>query len=178
MNNKNKQFSRGLGLVEGVVAVAIVGTVFVAMIGAFNLFLRTALATSPELKAVFLVEEGLESVRAIRDIDWDTEIDSLTIDTPYYLSFSDGRWQLSTTQSYVDGTHERIVTFEAVNRDVDGRIVTSGGTLDPDTKKVIVSVSVRSVSNQLLPYCFWVITVTESVMVLFSGNTATGTILI
>jgi len=141
MNNKNKQFSRGLGLVEGVVAVAIVGTVFVAMIGAFNLFLRTALATSPELKAVFLVEEGLESVRAIRDIDWDTEIDSLTIDTPYYLSFSDGRWQLSTTQSYVDGTHERIVTFEAVNRDVDGRIVTSGGTLDPDTKKVIVSVS-------------------------------------
>jgi len=138
---KHINMSAGLGLIEGVIAVAIVGTALVAMVGIFQLFLRTALQTTPELKAIFLMEEGLEATRAIRDLDWQTEIDPLALDTPYYLTFAGGRWEVALTPMYVDDVFERTVTFSSVNRDSDGRIVTSGGTTDTGTKKVRVSVS-------------------------------------
>lgn len=132
---------RGLALIEGVVAVAIIGTALVSMVGVFHLFLRTALRTTPELKAVFLVEEGLEATRAIRDRDWTTEIASLALDAPYYLVFSGGQWEATTTATYVDGVYERLVRFASVNRDSDGRIVETGGTADSGTRQVTVTVS-------------------------------------
>lgn len=131
----------GLGLVEGVIAVAIVGTALVVMVGVFHQFLRTALRSTPELKAIFLMEEGLEAIRAIRDVDWQTEIDPLVLGTQYHLIFENGRWEATTTPSYIDGVYERIVILSSVNRDTDGRIVASGGTTDTNTKEITVSVS-------------------------------------
>jgi len=140
--NAKKNMSGGLGLIEGVVAVAIVGSAFVAVVGAFNLFLRTALRTTPEIKAIFLLDEGLEAMRSIRDIDWQTEISPLALDTPHNLVFVAGRWESTTTPiTYIDGVYDRTVVLASVNRDSDGRVVASGGTLDPNTKYVTVSVA-------------------------------------
>ena len=44
---------------------------------------------------------------------------------------------------YVDNIFERIFTIENVGRDANDDIIGSGGINDPDTKKIVVSVSWR-----------------------------------
>lgn len=133
---------RGIGLIEGVVAVAIVGTAFVALVGAFHLFLRAGLRTTPALKGLFLLEEGLEAVRSVRDRGWQTDITPLPLNTAHYLTFSGSQWTLATTPApYVDGTYDRSVILAPVSRDGDGRIVSSGGTPDDGTRQVTVNIS-------------------------------------
>jgi len=130
----------GLGLIEAVIAVAIIGTALVATVGVFNLFLRSALRTTPEIKGVFLLEEGLEAVRSIRDFGWSTEITPLALGTPYELVWSSGRWVLDSGPHPVDDFTRGIV-FSAVNRDTEGHIVESGGTDDPNTREVTVTIT-------------------------------------
>ncbi len=91
-------------------------------------------------QATFLLEEGAEAVRIARDSGWNN-ISTLTIGTTYYPSFSGGTWILSTTSNVV-GIFTRTVVLANVNRDTSTQdIVSSGGTLDPNTKLVTVTVT-------------------------------------
>ncbi len=98
-------------------------------------------------QATFLLEEGAEAVRVLRDNAW-SDISSLIIATNYYPTFSGGTWTLSTTANTV-GIFTRTVVLADVNRDtsVDPNtstskdIVSSGGALDSGTKLITVTVS-------------------------------------
>ena len=93
-------------------------------------------------QASFLLEEGAEAMRILRDNAWGN-ISSLSIGTSYYPKFSGGVWSLSTTSS--DGVlsiFTRSLSVGNVNRDNTTKdIISSGGTFDPDTKLITVSVS-------------------------------------
>ncbi len=124
---KSSHFKKGVSLVEVIVGSAIIVSL-VTVVSVYAYFVRTAVANTAKIQATFLVEEGLEAVRCIRDTSWTTNIASLTMGTTYYLSFntSTNKWSLSTTASSIDSTFTRKVVFS---------------TVDANTKKVVVSVS-------------------------------------
>ncbi len=115
--------NKGLTLVEVVIASAIILAAIVTLLGVHTLYLKVALANTDSVKAAFLLEEGIEETRYLRDDSWSANIAGLT----------------STTTS-IDN-FERMVTLSAVYRDSNGDIVSSGGTLDTNTKLITSSVS-------------------------------------
>lgn len=85
----------------------------------------------------FLLEEGAEVVRVVRDNAW-SNISNGT----YYPTFDSVNkiWTLSSTSSTI-GIFTRTVNITNVNRDDTSKIVSLGGTPDSGTKLVTVTVS-------------------------------------
>ena len=135
---------RGFGLVEIVVVVGLLAIAGIAVISAYNLILINSLQGVHSVKALFLAEEGLEAARLLRDESWSTKIAPLTSGTKYWPVFSTttGKWQLSGSEVFVDGTFERTLEVASVYRDANSDLADSG-TLDPNAKKVTASVSWR-----------------------------------
>ena len=138
-----KSKSRGFSLIEVLIACAIISTSTFALMSAAAKGNQLSVKAVRQTQASFLLEEGAEAVKSIRDADWNT-ISGLTVGATYYLTFNTGTnlWSLGTTPvSTIDSTFTRTVVLSAVNRDASDDIVTSGGTLDTRTKKVTVNVS-------------------------------------
>jgi len=137
--DNSKGFSiRGSMILEVlIVAAIIVASVLAAMtVAQKTIFLsRQSLHQS---QSAFLLEEGAEATRIVRDNAW-TGISNLTLSTDYYLSFSGGTWVFSTTPSTV-GIFTRKVVFSSAYRDGDQNLVSSG-TLDDQMRFVTVTVS-------------------------------------
>lgn len=138
----NKQiYKKGFTLVEIVVGVAICLIVLIGLMNAFTITLKLSLANTSKIQASFLEEEGLEAARILRDNGWTANIATLTPDTTYYLAYNNNTWQTTSTNSYIDSFFERKIVTSNVNRDSNQNIVSSGGTLDPNIRKITISVS-------------------------------------
>lgn len=136
---KKKFTQQGIGLVEVVIGLAIVTAAVVALVLAYGIFLRSASSQGKAVKAEFLLEEGAEAVRSIRDSGWST-ISNLSTGTAYDISFNGSLWEVATAGSPIDGEYYRTVVFENVYRDASDDIAVSGA-LDPLSRKLTVSVS-------------------------------------
>ncbi len=90
-------------------------------------------------EAAFLLEEGAEAVRILRDNAW-SNISGLTPDVDYYPSFSGGTWILSSTPNTIDAFTRTIKVVNVLRDNVTQDIAVSG-TNDPGTKLVTVTVS-------------------------------------
>lgn len=126
-------------MVEVLVAISIITvSILVAMnVAQKSVYLsRQALHTN---QAAFLLEEGAEAVRIVRDDMW-SNISSLTVGTTYYPTFSGGTWILSATPNTI-GIFTRTVMITSVNRDDNTQDIASVGTDDPKTKLVTLTVS-------------------------------------
>ncbi len=142
---------------EAVIAIAVCMVVLVGLSSVFNLMLKSALAGTAKIQAAYLEEEGLEAMRLLRDNSWDANIASRPADSGFYLVFDSGVWQITDANNPIDNIFERKITLADVYRDGAQNIVSTAGTLDPNTKKVTVSVSwsdrgvtiVRSLSTYL-----------------------------
>lgn len=142
-NTNKKNYKGGFSLIEVLIACVIISTSTFALMSASAKGNQLSVKAVRQTQASFLLEEGAEAVKSIRDADW-ANISGLTVGTTYYLSFNTGTnvWSLGTTPtSPVDSIFTRTVVFSAVNRDANDDIVSSGGTLDARTKMVTVSVS-------------------------------------
>ncbi len=133
---------KGFFLIEVVVATAITGAVVIFLLGLVQDTVEISAISLEKTQAGYLLEEGGEAIKTIRDDAW-TNISSLANSTNYYLSWDGLEWSLSTTPSSIDG-FTRVVVFEAVYRDSSDDIVTSGGTLDTRTRKAIITTSWNS----------------------------------
>ena len=120
---KLSKLNKGLSLVEVVIASAIILAAVLVLLGVHSLYLKVALSNSNTVKAAYLAEEGIENVRFLRDSGWATNIANLT-----------------STTTLIDNFY-RTVTLSVVSRDASGDIVTSGGSIDLNTKLVTSSVS-------------------------------------
>lgn len=137
-----KNTSRGFGLIEIVVGVSIIslalmGTVFLG--GSYEKLSRSTLAA---VKAEFLLEEGVEGLRSMRDTGWQN-IAGLVSGVDYFIDTENGAYIATTSPQVVDGVYTRTVVVAPVYRDSNFRIVSSGGTLDNETKDVTVSIAWR-----------------------------------
>lgn len=135
-NIKNKGFMT----VEILVAVSIITVSILAAMAVAQKSVYVSRQAFHTAQAGFLLEEGAEAMRIIRDNNW-TNISSLTVGADYYLVFSGGTWILSAIPNTVD-IFTRAVSVSNVNRDDTTKdIVSSGGTLDDGTKLITVTVS-------------------------------------
>ena len=137
------RFGAGFGLLEIVFAVSIVAGSLYALTSVFLLAGRAAELSREKLQASFLLEEGLETLRFLRDSGWSQNISSLSSGTDYYLNFSTSTVKWTTTSSPVpaiDGIYTRSFQIQNVLRD-SGDNIASSGTTDPGTKKVTMKVT-------------------------------------
>lgn len=114
--------SRGMTLVEVVIAAAIISASVLALLLVHSLYIKTALANTSQVKAIFLAEEGVEDIRFLRDSSWSANIANLSATTTTIDSFT------------------RTVTLSDAYRDSNSDIVASG-TPDSNTKLITSSVS-------------------------------------
>ena len=127
---------KGISLVEVVIGVSLIAVSLIGLIGAYNFYFRIALKDTTFIQASFLLEEGLEVARLIRDDDWDS-IANLTSGSFEYVNDS---WQSTTTPSSIDGFFYRTFVVSDVLRDSNDDISLSG-TEDPNIKEITVNVS-------------------------------------
>ncbi len=127
-------------MVEIIIAVSIMLVVSIATLSVVQKGLKISGQSLHSTQAAFLLEEGGEIVRILRDGAW-SNLSGLSLSTNYYPTFSGSTWTLSQTPNQVD-SFTRTVTFSRVARDVStGDIVSSGGVTDDGTLLVNVVVS-------------------------------------
>lgn len=163
---KNKN-NHGFFLLEVIIASAIIGTSLVFILGSLGTTLTLAKKGLEETQSAYLLEEGGEAIKIIRNQTW-ANISSLTLVTDteeaqaetgvqtahaYYLSWANGAsaglpgsWTLSNSNQKI-GNFTRTIVFQAVYRDTNKKIVTTGGTLDTGTIKAVVTVSWSTLSG-------------------------------
>jgi len=142
--NFSSQKNKGFSLLEIVIASAILLLVTVTVFSSFATALSVSSKNTASLQAAFLLEEGHEALRNMRDWGYSTYIGSLSNNTPYRLAWESNHWMATTSTALIDGKFDRTFTLNTVNRDASHNIVASGGSVDANSKKVTVSVSWRS----------------------------------
>lgn len=136
-----RNLRQGFGVVEIVVVVAMLGIILASVTQAALITSRLAQRSAREAQAVSLAEEAVEAMRTLRNASWTTYISPLTNGTTYYVTLNGTQWSLSTTDpGAIYGQYNRTVVTSAVYRD-SGNNISSAGTLDPDTRKVVVTVT-------------------------------------
>jgi hypothetical protein len=139
---KKKLTNKGLSLIEVLVGSSIIIIFFMALVGIYNTYLKISRTNIYSIKAGYLAEEGIEAIKSLRDVSWNSNIAPLPTNTNIYLTFNSGRWATTTTNVYVDQIFERKIVINSVNRDLStGDIVMSGGALDTGTKLITVTVA-------------------------------------
>lgn len=141
MINKFLQLkSSGFGLMEAIAGVSVIGIFMVSVMLSIQLSQKTVNESVRSSQAAFLLEEGFEAIKIIRDIGWTPGISGLSTGTNYYLGFNGTSWVSTSTNAYIDGIFERKFALANVYRDANDDIAVSG-TLDAGTKKVTVYIS-------------------------------------
>ncbi|MBI2630718.1 hypothetical protein HYW73_00685 [Candidatus Nomurabacteria bacterium] len=131
--------SEGFMVIEILVAVSIITASILATMAIAQKSVYVSRQALHTAQAAFLLEEGAEAVRIIRDNAW-ANISSLTADTDYYPTFSLGAWTLSGTPNTV-GDFTRTARVSSVNRDNSTKDIAVIGTDDPDTKLITVTIT-------------------------------------
>jgi len=133
-------YKKGSGLVEVIIVSSIVVLVISALIGSVTVYLKQSGKNINDVKSGYLLEEGIEAVKIMRNDSWTNNIANLNNGSTYYLYFSTDSWTATTTSSLVDSRFVKTLTLSPVYRDANDDIASSG-TLDSGTKKVTVNVA-------------------------------------
>lgn len=140
--------TKGIGLVEAIVALSIASAALGGAVFAHRRFVAVALENASRIKAGYLAEEGIEVARYLRDRGWATTIGTLANDVPYHLVFATttSTWSATTSVQTIDGDFTRTITLEPVyRRTSDDDIVASTSSnpksIDPDIRKVTARVT-------------------------------------
>ena len=134
-------------MVELLVGVAIVTIIISSIVTAVVLVLRIHFQSVASRGAAALEQETMESVRSVAEGKW-TDLYSVSPKgaTTTYRIASSGTPPVLTVASGTEEvvvnniTYTRFFSVENVDRDVNGSIVATGGTEDPSTQKITVTV--------------------------------------
>ncbi|MBI2100753.1 MAG: hypothetical protein HYT47_01935 [Candidatus Vogelbacteria bacterium] len=131
----------GFTLLEILIGASIITASFLGVLTVFDRLTKSSRQMVELTQASFLLEEGLEAARLWRDNGW-SNLGDWPSGTEYFLTWSAGKWATSTVNTYLNGRFERRVKMLNVNRDNTSKdIILNGGTDDPNTKLVTVSVA-------------------------------------
>lgn len=132
--------SKGVTVVEILVVVLVLGLAASALLGLSSFALIQSQVGNQTAQALSLAREQLEAVRNVRDAtEWSTSLGALTTGTQYYPQLSSGaplQWELVEGQETM-GIFTRSFVVSNALRGGNGNITESGGSEDPDTKKVV-----------------------------------------
>jgi hypothetical protein len=135
----SKLANSGQSVVEVVVAVSIfliiAGASVITILGSF---LSSKLAEGETTASLYAIE-GQNAVVSIRNQSW-SNLGNLT-DGDYGLTETGGIWAFNASSDSLAGGYDRVTHISSVERNASGDIVDTGGTIDPNTKKVTTIVS-------------------------------------
>lgn len=138
LKNK-KQKSGGFMMVELLIIASVLVVLIISASAVAQKGIEVSRRSLHQMQAGFLLEEGAEAVRILRDDDW-ANISGVTIGSNYYTAISGSTYTISQTPATI-GIFTRRIVFSDVYRDASTQdIVSSGGVLDTGTKLVTVSV--------------------------------------
>lgn len=127
-------------MIEVVIAVAIISLAFLGLVTIYGHYVKASLNVHSEIRAAYLIEEGQEAVRMLRDMSWTANIAPLSTAVQYQMIFSSTTgWSLTPNAQPIAGGFYRTVQIQDVSRDNQNDIAASG-TVDPNTKRVNVTV--------------------------------------
>ena len=133
-------FAQGFSLLEIIVATAMLSIFLVSISVQFKKILEVGVLSTRSIQTNFLLEEGLEAVKSLRDESWSGKIANLKVGTVYYLSWNGTKWTSTTAPLVIDNTFTRSFTIASTTRDVNYDIVSVGGTDDIGARKVTMIV--------------------------------------
>lgn len=136
-NSRRKILNKGSLMVEVIIVVSVIVASTLAALAVTQKSISLSRQSTNQAQAAFLLEEGAEGVRIIRDNAW-SGISSSAVDTDYYLLFSSGTWTLSSSPSTV-GIFTRKVVFSNAYRD-GSQDLASSGTSDDQARLVTITV--------------------------------------
>lgn len=134
------QKKRGFGLVEMLVGATVLSTSLLGISSFFQKTLEVSSLTQSAIQGDYLLEEGVEAVKLLRDAGYANNIAKLSTITPTYLTWNGTSWATSSVNVLIDGRFERKITTAEVMRNASEDI-SETGTLDPQTRLVTVSVA-------------------------------------
>ena len=132
--------SQGFSLIEIVIATAMLSIFLISITLQFKKILEVGVLSTRSIQTNYLLEEGIEAVKSLRDESWSGKIANLRVGTVYYLSWNGSKWTTTTSAQVIDSTFTRSFTIASTTRDVNYDIVTSGGTDDVGARKVTMYV--------------------------------------
>lgn len=141
LNLQKRVKLQGIGLIEIIIAIALIVAVFPATHLLMTLSTKAAYDNIRKVEAAYLGQEGIEAVRTMRNKSWSTTIAPLVIGTTYYPVISGNEWTLSgTNPGLINGWYTETVTIGRVYRDGNDNIK-GAGTEDVNSRKVTARVS-------------------------------------
>ena len=134
MHTQSRAIS-GFLLIETIVAMAIFIIIATAGAGFVLPSLRMNRLSGTLTDGMFFATEGLEAARSIKNQGWATPFLATNCLGGCGISTASGYWAWNGSNN-AKPPYTRVVTVSDVYRDGTGTVVTSGGTLDANTKKV------------------------------------------
>lgn len=127
---------RGQSLIEIIIVMAMSIVILPALLTGLVSSRQGKVQQAQRTQAVYLLNETVDAVRSVREKGWAP----FAVNGTYHTATASGSWVLLSGSAAVNGFTQQVVIGD-VNRDSSGTIASSGGTLDPSSKKVDVSIS-------------------------------------
>jgi hypothetical protein len=128
------QAPRGSLLLEAIIATAIAGTFGVAILQLALLSTESSIRIEERGDANFAAQQGIEALQTIAFAD-------LTNVTNGKVAFASERWSTAAGSEALWNGMTRAITIADVRRDTNCEVVASGGTVDPDSKELVSTVT-------------------------------------
>ncbi len=146
---KNFQLQRGQSLVEIILAMGLAAIILPALLTGLVSSRQGKAQQAQRTQAVYLLNETVDAVRSVREKGWT----GFAVNGTYHPIISGSSWTLGAGSAVVNNFTQQVVIGD-VNRNSSGAIVTSGGSMDPSSKKVVVTISwglpyISSISDTL-----------------------------
>lgn len=129
----------GFSIIEIIVACAIFLGTMAAFVAASEILRDISARAEDKTQAAVLLEEGAEAILLLRDLGFAANFGSLTLESPYSLSWDGDSYVLTDSDVTIGGSYIRRVTFFEVERDAGGTFSASG-TVDPDSLKAEIEI--------------------------------------
>jgi hypothetical protein len=141
----------GQTLVEILLAIAIAALVLPALLTGMVATREGKAQQEQRTYAAGWQREAVEAIRSIRDAGWAGVENNGT----YQLSIVNGQWSFVAGTETANG-YTRSIVVDDVYRDASGNVVTSGGSLDPSSKKITVTVGWQTPRNSSVASTFYI----------------------
>ncbi len=133
-----RMFSRqGQSLIELLIAIGLSAVLLPALIVGLVATRSGKPQERQRLQATAVLTQTQEELRSIREKDWTT----FAVNGTFHTTLSGSSWSLATGAATLTNGLTQSIKISDVYRDTTGKIVSSGGTIDPSTKYVVTTIS-------------------------------------
>jgi Tfp pilus assembly protein PilV len=149
-------FIKGISIVEIVIAAGIISISITGIFGAIQIYLKVVQQNAHKAQAVLLLDETAEALQYLRDEGYHSYIEGNNFNTEYSIFWNGSRYELGTSTITLPYQMNRNVRFEEVKRDSNDQITSGTGTVDPDTRRAVITIvwpykgETKSLSSEVL----------------------------